>query len=282
MKNPQLPLLALHLIVNITNLQTLRRQIQHPAHTILGRVEEIPLRQFGGNRLRARLDVQIHPLLHRDFRLAFRRALQRREVLRRRRGCRFGFGDGRFGHAGFLRGAPGAQLVEGGAAFVFLRLLLGPGADGDQVFAVVFVGEAVFEAVGAVAFVAVHAGDEGGVDQRFAGRVGALLLVGEDVGFGGEGGGAIRLSSTLVGGGAIAGPFAGLGAFVGGFGAVVEAELAVWGRGLLVGLGLGLVGVGDVPTLCSSRIGRGGGLVGDNRAFGSARRSLLRRRWTSC
>lgn len=87
------------------------------------------------------------------------------------------------------------------------------------------VGEAVFQAVGAVAFVAVHAGDEGGVDEGFAGGVGALLFVGEDVGFGGEGNGA----SLVVGGGAVARPFAGLGAFVGGFGAVVEAELAVGG-----------------------------------------------------
>lgn len=105
--------------------------------------------------------------------------------------------------------------------------MLGAGAEGDKGFAVVLVREAVFQAVGAVAFVAVHAGDEGGVDQRFAGRVGALLLVGEDVGFGGEGIGVV--CSSLVGGGAVARPFAGLGAFVGGFGAVVEAELAVGG-----------------------------------------------------
>ena len=40
------------------------------------------------------------------------------------------------------------------------------------------VGEAVFEAVRAVAFVAVHAGDEWSVDEGFAAGVCALLLVG--------------------------------------------------------------------------------------------------------
>ena len=86
------------------------------------------------------------------------------------------------------------------------------------------VGEAVFEAVRAVAFVAVHACDERSVDQGFAAGVRALLLVGEDVGFGGEGNVGF---GALVQGGAVAGPFAGFGTFVGGFGAVVEAELAV-------------------------------------------------------
>ena len=40
------------------------------------------------------------------------------------------------------------------------------------------VGEAVSEAVGAVAFLAEHAGDEGGVDEGFAGCFAALLFVG--------------------------------------------------------------------------------------------------------
>lgn len=44
------------------------------------------------------------------------------------------------------------------------------------------VGEAVFEAVAPVAFVAVDAGDEGRVDEGFAGGFGALLFVGQDVG----------------------------------------------------------------------------------------------------
>ena len=86
------------------------------------------------------------------------------------------------------------------------------------------VGEAVLEAVRSVAFVAMHAGDEGSVDQGLAAGIRALLLVGQDVWFGGQrdvGFGA------LVCGGAVAGPFAGFGAFVGGFGTVVEAELAV-------------------------------------------------------
>ena len=50
-----------------------------------------------------------------------------------------------------------------------------------------------------------------------------MLLVGEDVWFGGERNVAFW---ALVRRGAVAGPFAGFGAFVGGFGAVVEAELA--------------------------------------------------------
>ena len=86
------------------------------------------------------------------------------------------------------------------------------------------VGEAVLEAVRSVAFVAVHAGDEGCVDQGLATGVRALLLVGQEVWFGGERNVAFLV---LVCGGAVAGPFAGFGAFVGCFGAVVQAELAV-------------------------------------------------------
>jgi hypothetical protein len=88
----------------------------------------------------------------------------------------------------------------------------------------VVVGEAVLEAVRSVAFVAVHAGDEGSVDQGLAAGIRALLLVGQDVWFGGQRDIGIW---ALICSGAIAGPFAGFGAFVGGFGAVVEAELAI-------------------------------------------------------
>ena len=122
-----------------------------------------------------------------------------------------------------------------------------------------------------------HAGDEGSVDQGFAGGVCALLLVGEDVWFGGERNVAFW---ALVRRGAVAGPFAGFGAFVGGFGAVVEAELA---GGVLVRSWLvGTVKRNEYLTLYNSRSGMGGGLVGGRRAFGSGRRLLLHRRWTSC
>jgi hypothetical protein len=47
MENSQLVLLALNLIIQILNLQTLRRQIQHSAHAVLGRIEEIALGDFG-------------------------------------------------------------------------------------------------------------------------------------------------------------------------------------------------------------------------------------------
>lgn len=69
-----------------------------------------------------------------------------------------------------------------------------------------------------------HAGDEGSVDQGLAAGIRALLLVGQDVWFGGQRDAGFE---ALVCGGAVAGPFAGFGAFVGGFGTVVEAELAV-------------------------------------------------------
>jgi hypothetical protein len=97
----------------------------------------------------------------------------------------------------------------------------------------VLVREAMFEAVRAVAFVAVHARDKRSVDQRLAIRIRALLLVGEDVWFCGQRGIALR---SAVCGRALLRPFAGFGAFVGGFGAVVEAEFA--GGRVLVGLGL--------------------------------------------
>lgn len=141
------------------------------------------------------------------------------------------------------------------------------------------VGEAVLEAVRSVAFVAVYAGDEGSIDEGFAGGVCALLLVGEDVWFGGE---RIVAFWALVRRGAIAGPFAGFGAFVGGFGTVVEAELA-GGKVVLVRLWMDGWDVRDVPvlTLYNSRSGRAGDLVGGRRAFGSGRRLLLHRRWTS-
>jgi hypothetical protein len=47
----------------------------------------------------------------------------------------------------------------------------------------VLVCEAVFEAVGSVAFVALDAGYQRSVDQRFAAGVCALLLVGQDAWF---------------------------------------------------------------------------------------------------
>lgn len=94
-------------------------------------------------------------------------------------------------------------------------------AEGREVRAVVLVGEAVLEAVVAVARLAVDACDERGVDEGFACGVGALLLVGQDAGFAGGCGGVGLLCCC-----ASARPGAGLGALVGGFGAVVEAEFA--------------------------------------------------------
>ena len=85
------------------------------------------------------------------------------------------------------------------------------------------VGEAVFEAVRPVALLAEHARHEWGVDEGLAGRVGALLFVGEDVGFGR---GRVAARGLLVGLRSSSRPFAGSGAFVRGFRAVVEAELA--------------------------------------------------------
>jgi hypothetical protein len=93
----------------------------------------------------------------------------------------------------------------------------------------VLVREAVFEAIRSIAFVAVHASHERRINQRFAIRIRALLLVGENIGFRGERGGVLR---SAVGGCALLRPFAGFGAFVGRLGAVVQAEFA--GR-LLVG-----------------------------------------------
>jgi hypothetical protein len=96
----------------------------------------------------------------------------------------------------------------------------------------VLVREAVFEAIRPVAFVAVHARHERRINQRLTIRIRALLLVGEDIGFRGERGGALR---SAVGGCALLRPLAGFGAFVGRFGAVVEAEFA--GRLLVRGFG---------------------------------------------
>ena len=102
----------------------------------------------------------------------------------------------------------------------------------------------------------------------------------EDVWFGGERSVALW---ALICGGAVASPFAGFRAFVGGFGAVIEAELAVR-EGVLVRLWMDGWVVRDVPvlTLYNSRSGRAGDLVGGRRAFGSGRRLLLHRLWTSC
>lgn len=85
------------------------------------------------------------------------------------------------------------------------------------------VREAVLETVRSIAFLAMHTSDQRSVNQRLAARIGALLLVGQDVGFGGQWDVAFW---SLVRGGAVAGPFACFGALVGCFGAVVEAELA--------------------------------------------------------
>ena len=90
------------------------------------------------------------------------------------------------------------------------------------------VREAVFEAVRSIALVAVHARYERSVNQRLAVWIRALLLVGEDVGFRGQG--YVALGAAVCGC-AFLGPFAGFGAFVGCFGTVVETEFA---GGLLV------------------------------------------------
>lgn len=104
------------------------------------------------------------------------------------------------------------------------------------------VGEAVFEAIVSPAFVAVYAGHEGCVDQGLAARFGALLFVGEDVGFGGEGCGgwwaAVGFCSPSC-------PGAGLGAGVGGFGAVIEAVFA--GSGVSGPVVVGGYGWWDMP-----------------------------------
>jgi len=47
----------------------------------------------------------------------------------------------------------------------------------------VFVGEAVFETIRSIAFVAVYARHERSVDQSLTIRIRALLFVGEDVRF---------------------------------------------------------------------------------------------------
>ena len=103
--------------------------------------------------------------------------------------------------------------------------------------------EPVFEAVVAVAGGAVDAGHEGGADGGFAGGRGAGLLRDEVAHglVGAEGrAGEVRLALALR-------PGAGVGAFVGGFGAVVEAEGVV--AGLAVeGEEVELVAVGELAV----------------------------------
>lgn len=82
----------------------------------------------------------------------------------------------------------------------------------------------MFETVRAAAFVAEDACDEGRVDEGFAGGFGALLFVGED------GASGLRGVGGCEGLGALARPFAGSGAIVCGFGAVVEAVFTVGER----------------------------------------------------
>jgi hypothetical protein len=88
----------------------------------------------------------------------------------------------------------------------------------------------VLEAVGAGALGAVVGGHARRVDERLAGCVVALLLVRVEGRLGWEGGGRV--------GGALAGPGAGLGAFVRVLGAVVEAVCPV-GVSMVAWEGLG-------------------------------------------
>ena len=46
------------------------------------------------------------------------------------------------------------------------------------------VGEAVLEAVGSIALVAMYPSDQWSVDERLAGRIGTLLFMVQDIGFG--------------------------------------------------------------------------------------------------
>jgi hypothetical protein len=102
----------------------------------------------------------------------------------------------------------------------------GPGAERDEVLAVVLLAEAVLEAVLPVTVRAVHAGVLERVDQRLASWLRALrrrengrFLRGRE----GSGGCANAVLPPVLG------PFASMGALVGGFGAVVEAEGVVAG-----------------------------------------------------
>jgi hypothetical protein len=91
-------------------------------------------------------------------------------------------------------------------------------ADRNEIRAVVVFFEAVFEAVFAVTCRAVDTLSADVIYKRFARGIGALL-VGEDAGFGSE-----FVVALPCGFGSSSRVFAFFGAFVGVFGAVVEAE----------------------------------------------------------
>lgn len=292
MEDPQLVLLFAGLVVDILDLQALRSSIQHPADHPVFRVVELALWDLGGRRGGLGLYVDVHSLLGGYLLVALGGLLQvvdGDEALRR--GAGLGLGE-RAPHPGHLLlpvGEHGAGLVHAGA-----RADAGPRADGRQGGALVVLLEPVLEAVVAVAARAVDAGDEAGADAGPA-RGGGAVLLGDAVAQHAVAADAVLLR---VGEPLALGPGAGAGAFVGGLGAVVEAEglgaglaeegeevelVAVLGLAVLADeRGVGVLGAvvdrGHLGDLYVGRLlGVGGFVVGGHFRLGGGERARRRR-----
>ena len=181
-EDSQPPLFPLRTIILVPHLHALSRLIQQPAHRPIAVKVQVHLGRLRRRRRSLSFDVEVHAAVGGERGIALCGAFQSGEI-----GGLGGAGRGRFGRGlgqrdggegGGLGGAPGAQFGEGEFGLRvcgLLRLLGGPRAEGDEVVAVVLFLEAVFEAVVAVAGLAVHAGVLEGVNQRFTFGLRALL-----------------------------------------------------------------------------------------------------------
>ena len=211
------------MIVHVLHRQRPGRHIEHFAHAPLLVVVELALGELARCGARLGFDVQIDALLEVDLVVAFGGALERVDG----DGAAGGGGGFRFReHGGLFFFAPDAETAKRGFDLCEALLVRGGAAraNGDEVDAVVVFAQTVFEAVVPITGLAVDANGGESVDGGFAGWIGAFLvcelrcLLATNSG-----------SSGSVGFPSCGGPFAGMGAFVRGFGAVDAAEAAFTG-----------------------------------------------------
>lgn len=220
MEDAQSRFLSPTTIIEILDIQPLRRIIKHPSN-LPPRVEiKVPSWRLSCLSIRRPNRMQVYPLIGGNTCFALRRPLHSIDTSdARRRTIRLNLGLGNeIRSCNLFLLAPGTHPREHGLDRLVGAVAL-PCAQRGKLGALVFLSKPVLEAVLAIAVRAAHAGVFKGVDECFARDVGALVGV-VDVGLFRRSAVLLKICCTV----ASTSPVSGVGTFVGGFGAVVEAE----------------------------------------------------------